>query len=240
MYRKYNDIEFLMNNYCLGDTIQFEYMNSLCIVESHNYARKDYEQDISYVLICSTKGKELDLQYYNSIEELFEKGIVEDKTVQEIWPEVKIRNVKELLYPKQFRHMINNYRVGKEVTTIELCCCNQFNFKVYHVSNDRETFCYSAVCPVCGKEVRLYHSKLDGYGNCLEKNDDIEFIKEKKQMTCKCENELYHIELSFEYPADLEESGLSRLLIPNAYTWIWMRLKCKSCHKKKTIDYETA
>lgn len=135
----------------------------------------------------------------------------------------------------------------------ELTCCKNHDFemsvageikhsvfsKMYLFSENDET-AVEVRCRKCGQVISVFDSGCDGYDKCGEKQH---VHMPMKPVKCKkCQNRVFSVEIKYENP-DIQE--LKELEIPeidNAFTWIWITLKCNKCgtQYKNFVDCETA
>lgn len=136
----------------------------------------------------------------------------------------------------------------------ELSCCGKQEFEMSFDGLVRKSFLtgtyiyakddkivLEAKCKCCGKKIVLFHSSIDGYAQCqknIKKN-----ISSLKSFDCiKCKQNNFAVIIKYEYSdlQELKEEGIDN--IDNAYSWIWISLKCNECNTKyrKFFDFETA
>ena len=63
----------------------------------------------------------------------------------------------------------------------------------------------------------------------------------EKNVECiKCRGTSFSVDVTYEYLEELKELGTAET--DNAFTWIWVTLKCRGCGTvyRNFIDYETA
>ncbi len=135
------------------------------------------------------------------------------------------------------------------LTEGNLCCCNAHEFEIsfsgvlhhnifsnIYIVPEHNRLELVAQCKKCDNHIQVFDSSIGGY----EKS--ISSIIEKKQLfSCKkCGNNNYSLRIKYEYPdiKELVELGLESP--DNAYTWIWVSLKCNCCGTKykNFIDYD--
>lgn len=77
-------------------------------------------------------------------------------------------------------------------------------------------------------DVPLFDSRCDGYANVLDNRQPPAPIPLHPAICPKCRNAAFQVDLSFEYP-DAEE--VSAFANPgDAFTWIWISMRCTRCH----------
>lgn len=104
---------------------------------------------------------------------------------------------------------------------------------------DGEQIVFKAYCKKCGKDILVFDNNLDGYEQCDRNNKEKENIL--KEFECeRCRRNNYSIAIRYEYPdfQDLREDGI--INIDNAFSWIWISLKCNNCGVvyRNLIDFE--
>lgn len=141
---------------------------------------------------------------------------------------------------------------NRENTTAgELICCGKQRFALEYegeikyslwgkayLSSQNEQITLTARCKECGRKILIFDSATMGYDR----------QRETAKPGCgnpiecrKCRENDFSVSIRLEYP---EESELRELDIPepeNAFSWIWVTLKCNKCGKKHQnfLDYET-
>ncbi len=131
------------------------------------------------------------------------------------------------------------------------CCCSQFfTINVYGsiqkslfgkkcLMAKNERIIITAKCIHCGKTFLVFDNCCNGYDNCqsarlLEPNMDT-FLCEK------CLSNNFSLEIKYEYPSEEELDSLGFLEKEEAFTWIWITIKCNNCGcvYKNFVDFET-
>ncbi len=85
-------------------------------------------------------------------------------------------------------------------------------------------------------DVPLFDSRCDGYANVLDGKQPPAPIPLHPAICPKCRNAAFQVDLSFEYP-DAEE--VSAFANPgDAFTWIWISMRCTRCHAVFRGDLE--
>lgn len=134
-----------------------------------------------------------------------------------------------------------------------LICCDSHEFEVRTVGEVKhnllsgmyllpvnEKIALDACCRKCGKIISVFDSDQDGYERSGARSH---LSAIKKPLFCKkCNNNSFSIEIKYEYPDYQELIDLGITKVDNAFTWIWITLKCDQCGKRydNFIDYETA
>lgn len=136
----------------------------------------------------------------------------------------------------------------------DVSCCDKQEFELYFNGSIRKSillgrYLYSddnkivleARCKKCGRKILIFDSSIDGYSHC--DNNTIKCDANLKYLKCeKCKKNTYAIKIKYEYTGiqELKEEGSDN--IENAYSWIWISLKCNECgfEYKNIIDFETA
>lgn len=97
-----------------------------------------------------------------------------------------------------------------------------------------------AQCKKCRKVVHVFDSNYDGYDKC--KNSCRESAITHPLICEKCSGDTFSVYIKYEYPDFREITDLGIVETDNAFTWIWVTLRCNSCGAKYSnfIDYETA
>ena len=116
---------------------------------------------------------------------------------------------------------------------VELECCGTNDFKIQQLKS-KELNIVQCICNKCNKKYEIYNSETDGY--ILVNNDNIKIIKEKyMEYKCsKCNNNLYKIEINYEYEDEIEEfNNIDFLDITNIYSSIKVNIICNKCNKKE-------
>ncbi len=133
-----------------------------------------------------------------------------------------------------------------------LKCCNDSDFEVF-IYGDIKYSLFSKMylypkddqlilktrCKRCGNIVPVFDSSSDGY----EQNQKSHHLyAPTRAIECKkCKGESFSVIIRYEYPnaQQLEELGITET--DNAFTWIWITLKCNKCNTiyKNFIDFET-
>ena len=161
------------------------------------------------------------------------------------------------MIPNKIRPYVGNIIQKKdgENNIIEgsITCCNGQYFEIFvfgrikhNIFSNANLYSNDGIiqlkirCKKCGKIISIFDSGCDGYDHC-----------EKKQYTnvltnpfnCnKCHSNEYSLKVKYEYPNEQELKDLGITEIDNAFTWIWITLKCSKCGfvYKNFIDYETS
>lgn len=139
----------------------------------------------------------------------------------------------------------NNYVEGT------LCCCNSHVFEVYVVGEVKSgNFLINRMwlegdiigmdirCKICGNIIPVFDSRYDGYDHSGENQYKLNNVK---AIGCKkCKNDSFSITVKYEYPDVEELRFLGIEEIDNAFTWIYITIKCDKCgtRYKNFIDYE--
>ncbi len=77
-------------------------------------------------------------------------------------------------------------------------------------------------------DVPLFDSRCDGYANVLNDRQPPAPIPLHPAICPKCRNAAFQVDFSFEHP-DAEE--VSAFANPgDAFTWIWISMRCTRCH----------
>lgn len=148
------------------------------------------------------------------------------------------RHTKPLL-PKKLK---KNLKVIKDTTDgytykikTELNCCdNEFEIKI--IKDDKLEIVY-CICSKCKKEYEIFNSELDGYK--LTRDNDIKIISNnyENKRCSKCDNELFSIEINYEYIESLDEiKELKKVGIKdttNLFTSMQMNASCTKCNNKE-------
>ena len=76
--------------------------------------------------------------------------------------------------------------------------------------------------------VPLFDSRCDGYANVLDDRQPPAPIPLHPAICPKCRNAAFQLRLSFEYP---EAEELAAFANPgDAFSWIWISMRCTRCH----------
>ena len=134
-----------------------------------------------------------------------------------------------------------------------LTCCNENDFEILVVGKVKhglfsKIFLYpeegrtvlEVRCKKCGKIISVFNSSFDGYGHCGMKKENI--CVPTRPIDCsKCQNKSFSVAIKYEYPDIRELQELEISDIDNAFTWIWITLRCNKCETKykNFVDCET-
>ena len=133
-----------------------------------------------------------------------------------------------------------------------LTCCNAHDFEVLVVGevkqhlfsqmflcSENDKIVFEVRCKKCGKVISVINSSTDGYGQCGKSLHDID-VSTKLIECVKCRSESFSVRIKYEYPDVQELQELEMSDIDNAFTWIWITLKCNKCGNgyKNFIDCE--
>ena len=134
----------------------------------------------------------------------------------------------------------------------QLTCCNANDFEIFIVGEIRNSMfskmcvlpkndrlVIEARCRKCGKVISVFDNSCDGYEQCGK--DQYTLLSTESIDCMKCRNGGFSVGIKYEYPniQELVELGITE--IDNAFTWIWITLKCNNCgtRYKNFVDYET-
>ena len=99
----------------------------------------------------------------------------------------------------------------------------------------------NAVCSLkCGRDIPVFDNRCDGCEKC--ENGQPAHTQSRRVECIKCRGASFSVDITYEYPEDIEElKALGTAEVGNAFTWIWITLKCSGCGAvyKNFIDYET-
>lgn len=145
-------------------------------------------------------------------------------------------------------------KINGDNTLIEgsLKCCHSHEFEVQvagkvkqsllskmHLFPDSEKTVLKVRCKKCGKVIPVFDSERDGYGQC--DNNKFDCAATSSVVCKKCQHNDFSVFVKYEYPdlKELDELGIRQR--DNAFTWIWVTLKCNQCGTKYNnfIDLET-
>lgn len=150
---------------------------------------------------------------------------------------------------------IINQTKDRDNSVIEgiLTCCNENDFEILVVGKIKhglfsKMFLYpeddrtvlEVRCKKCGKIISVFNSSFDGYGQYGMKKKNI--CVSTQPIDClKCQNESFSVAIKYEYPDIQELQELEISDTDNAFTWIWITLKCNKCGTKykNFVDCET-
>lgn len=152
-----------------------------------------------------------------------------------------------------FKPIFQNTDEENSLTEGIITCCNSYDFELFvageikcsmfskmHLIPKNDEIALELRCKKCGKIIPVFNSYSDGYEQCDNKQPS--YIK-TKQLNCrKCRDSYFSVAVKYEYPAIKELEELEIAESDNAFTWIWITIKCSKCGTvyKKFIDYETA
>lgn len=135
-----------------------------------------------------------------------------------------------------------------------LFCCNSHNFEVFAVGkikygifskmylfSDNDKIVIKARCKKCGRVIKVFDEKCDGYEHCGKVQFSTNIIEEKEVGCKKCQNSDFLINIKYEYFDDMELDEFKIAEIDNAFSWIWITLECNNCGTKykNFVDCET-
>ena len=143
---------------------------------------------------------------------------------------------------------------GNELIEGELTCCTSHDFEVFaegeikrgvfsklYLLPENDRLVLNARCKKCGRDIPVFDSRCDGYEKC--ESGQPAHTQSRRVECIKCRGTSFAVDVTYEYPEDIEElKELGTAEIGNAFTWIWISLKCSGCGAvyKNFIDYETA
>lgn len=135
-----------------------------------------------------------------------------------------------------------------------LTCCNSYDFEVFVVGEIKYSIFSRKICLIpqndemvlkvrckkCGRVISVFDSRCDGYEQCG--NNHPKPVQNKAIACMKCHDGCFSVNVKYEYSDIQELEELEITEIDNAFTWIWITLKCNKCGAvyKNFIDYETA
>ena len=160
------------------------------------------------------------------------------------------------MIPKRMRSVFSQtsekHKGDNIVIEGKVVCCESDSFEIAiygiiknglllgeYLTPDNNIVVMNAQCKKCGNFIRIFDSSNDGYGCC-----DNRFFSNVMPITfnCKkCGSNNYSMNIKYEYP-NKNELGMLGINEPdNAFTWIWITLKCNNCGKtyKNIVDIET-
>ena len=142
---------------------------------------------------------------------------------------------------------------GNSIVEGALNCCNGHDFEVLVVGKAKHRFFTNTClypendiiiikvrCKRCGKIIQVFNSTCDGYEHCGARQSTEAMLE---PFNCrKCRDNSFSVTIKYEYPAIQELKELGILEVDNAFTWIWITLKCNECGTvyRNFIDFETA
>ena len=161
-----------------------------------------------------------------------------------------------LLVPKRLESNLKNLNINQKRYNTIFCgnfaCCDSSNFELLYFGEIDHSFfskmflapknnivVLKSRCKKCKKMHLIYDNNCDGYDNY--KSDQVSKVKTTSLKCKKCLNNDFSIFLKYEYP-DVQELYEYKIRdIGNAYTWIWITIRCNCCGFKysKFIDLET-
>lgn len=135
----------------------------------------------------------------------------------------------------------------------ELTCCDANSFAVYaygtmkyslfsgmYLFPGNEGLALEVSCKKCGKRINIFNSNVDGYDGIVN-GQDKHPLKTEAINCKKCSSNDFSLNIRYEYPdmQELLDDGITQ--VDNAFTWIWISLRCNKCGTiyKKFVDYET-
>ena len=133
-----------------------------------------------------------------------------------------------------------------------LTCCNAHDFDVFvigeikhsmlskmYLFSENDKIAIEVRCRKCGKVISVFDSSRDGYEKCGKDQDT---HMPANPVDCKkCQNGSFSVGIKYEYPDIQELKELEIAETDNAFTWIWVTLKCNNCGAiyKDFINCET-
>jgi hypothetical protein len=156
---------------------------------------------------------------------------------------------------KSYLHQINSkIDTNTIVSGIVTCCsCSEFDVLCYgnikksllgHISlcDKTDGIVVRLRCKKCGEEIEVFNSFTDGYNRCIEEKVDCVNIQFQSFHCNAQEHSNFSVEVIFEYPPKQELIDDEITECDNAFSWIWISLKCNICNKyfKNFVDYETS
>ena len=147
------------------------------------------------------------------------------------------------LVPEKLKHhfeiTMQKVHHGNTLTEGTLVCCDPHDFEVYvtgqikhglvsklYLTAPDGTVSFAARCKTCGKELSVFNSAVDGYEPSGHKST----LSIPQLLSCpKCSGHGFSVGIRYEYPDAQELEGLKIAAPDNAFTWIWITLKCRSC-----------
>lgn len=132
-----------------------------------------------------------------------------------------------------------NYIIRGKITC---CSCSEFDVLYYgdirknffgHITlrDNNDGLVVLSRCKKCGQEIEVFNSFTDGYDRCIEEKVDCANIQ-LQPFHCNIQSHSnFSIEVTIEYPPiqELIDDGITEC--ENAFSWIWITLKCNSCNK---------
>lgn len=119
-------------------------------------------------------------------------------------------------------------------------------FKMYLSQNENDFVILKVKCKKCDKIISVFDSRCDGYDMICGVYDT--YIKNQLSyittpINCKkCGENSYSVKIKYEYP-DIEDIESVKVTDQdNAFSWIWVSMKCNKCKTKykNFIDFETS
>ncbi len=161
------------------------------------------------------------------------------------------------MIPEKIKHYfeISAQKDFGETALIEgkIICCNNHNFKILsngeiksslftleRLVSQSNSLVLDAQCEKCGRIVPVFNSDCDGYGKCDESTEVV--AMKKSILRCKkCKGNHFGVSVKYEYPSEEELKQLDFINQDNAFTWIWITIKCRDCGKiyRNLINLET-
>jgi hypothetical protein len=157
--------------------------------------------------------------------------------------------LKSYFYQLDSRIDTNTIVHGK----ITCCSCSEFDVLYYgeikkgllgHISlcDKNDGLAVQLRCKKCGQAIEVFNSFTDGYNRCIEEKVDCANIQLQPFYCNVQEHSDFSVEVTFEYPPKQELIDDEITECENAFSWIWITLKCNTCNKifKNFVDYETS
>ena len=150
--------------------------------------------------------------------------------------------------------VVANEKLTKDCILTEgnISCCNMSNFHVRVKGNVKYgliskmrlvqqsgRIAIDAECVICNNAIRVFDSLYDGLGGKKDYLDSCSFTNPVYCKKCECND--FSITVKYEYSGIEEIKELSLSEINNAYSWIWVTLKCNNCGEiyKNFVNFET-
>lgn len=122
-----------------------------------------------------------------------------------------------------------------------LMCCNSHDFEVFVVGEikrsvfskmllypTKDKTVFEVRCKKCERIIPVFDSSSDGYGNCGKLH---EIMRASTQIIdcIKCHSKSFSVTVKYEYPDIRELHDLEIHDTDNAFTWLWITIKCSEC-----------
>ena len=154
------------------------------------------------------------------------------------------------MVPKRLESNLKDVYINKKGYNTLVCgnhvCCDSSSFEISYSGKidykffskmvlipENNILVLKSCCKKCGKTYLIFDNNCDGYDNY--DSNQVSKVKTSSLKCKKCLNNDFSICLKYEYP-DVQELYEYKINdIGNAYTWVWITIKCNCCGSKYFI-----